>query len=399
MPSNDVIEQNKLRVLVIDDTAICRKMVSEALSKLANVEVIGSANNGKLALWKMAKLRPDLVTLDIEMPEMNGLEVLKQMLKDFPDTGAIVISSLVEKGNDIAIKALELGAFELITKPDAGTLDENRDVLLRSLGPLIKAFIRRRDIRKILKSETHSSSACDSGIQTSIHPCATESFHEAIKALPSRYPRPDIVGIGISTGGPQALSQTIPLLPADLGLPVLIVQHMPPNFTKALAKSLNAKSALSVEEASDGKIIMPNEVLIAPGGKQMSVVACSDGIHKMIKLTDDPPENGCRPSADYLFRSMAQEYRGRAMGVIMTGMGADGTKGLTAMKQNGSVIIAQNAATCVVYGMPKIAVDAGIVDAIVPLDKIALEITRAARQPQKAPTHTIVHINGAHSLI
>ncbi len=186
----------------------------------------------------------------------------------------------------------------------------------------------------------------------------------------------EIIGIGISTGGPNALTKMIPMLPKELKVPVLIVQHMPPMFTASLAKSLDSKSELEVREAADGDILEPGKILIAPGGKQMKIVAGADGISRKIKITDDPPENSCKPSVDYLFRSIAQYYVGRATGVIMTGMGSDGSKSLAQMKKNGSTVIAQNKETCTVYGMPKGPTESGTADIIAPLEEIAREIVK-----------------------
>jgi len=183
-----------------------------------------------------------------------------------------------------------------------------------------------------------------------------------------------IVGIGISTGGPNALAQMLPKLPGDIGVPVVVVQHMPPMFTQSLAKSLNAKCALEVHEAVNGEALTPNKIYIAPGGKQMKIVAGPDGRQRVIKITDDAPENSCKPSVDYLFRSIAELYVGRATGVIMTGMGSDGTAGLTQMRNSGAFIIAQDEASCVVFGMPKEPIQKGIVDVVAPLDQISRAI-------------------------
>ena len=191
--------------------------------------------------------------------------------------------------------------------------------------------------------------------------------------------KPEIVGIGVSTGGLKALAQMMPQLPPNLKVPILIVQHMPPIFTQSLAMSLNSKCPFEVREAIDGEPVQPNIAIIAPGGKQMKVVAGVDGKSRIVRITDDPPENSCKPSVDYLFRSIAQHYVGRSAGVIMTGMGTDGNIGLKLMKRNGSIIIAQDEATCVVYGMPKEAVENGIADIIAPLDRIAEEICRSIK--------------------
>jgi two-component system chemotaxis response regulator CheB len=192
--------------------------------------------------------------------------------------------------------------------------------------------------------------------------------------------RPEVVAIGISTGGPHALTSMLPGLPDDLNLPILIVQHMPSAFTRSLAEGLDARSALMVKEAVQGETIERNIVYIAPGGRQMKVGLAPDGTRRIIVLTDDPPENNCKPSVDYLFRSVAEHYAGQAIGVIMTGMGSDGTTGLGVMKETGSVVIAQDEASSVVFGMPREAIERGVVDIIAPLDRIATEILRITRR-------------------
>jgi two-component system chemotaxis response regulator CheB len=366
-----MINDKCLRVLVVDDTIVYRKIVSDVLAELPDVEVVGTASNGKIAMSKIATLKPDLLTLDIEMPEMDGLEVLARIKAETPDIDAIMLSSLTQKGSDMTIKALELGAFDFVPKPQSGSREENKKAIAFALAPMLKAFARRQVMRSILKGKSVPSEpavynkAADHS-KGLVQPMKTITRQKGMTS--------EIVGIGISTGGPNALAQMMTRLPADLGVPVLIVQHMPPVFTQSLAASLNSKCALQVREAVDGETIRPNTALITPGGKQMRVVAGADGKSRIVRITDDPPENSCKPSVDYLFRSIAYHYVGRATGVIMTGMGSDGTLGVKLMKRNGATIIAQNEATCVVYGMPKEPIEAGIVDVIAPLDKIADEI-------------------------
>jgi two-component system chemotaxis response regulator CheB len=366
-----MINDKCLRVLVVDDTVVYRKIVGDVLAELPDVEVVGTASNGKIAMSKIATLKPDLLTLDIEMPEMDGLAVLTRIKAETPDIGAIMLSSLTQKGSDMTIKALELGAFDFVPKPQNGSREENKKAIAVALAPMLKAFARRQVMRSILKGKSGPSEAAVYK-KTAVH---SEGVVQPIKAITrQKGMKSEIVGIGISTGGPNALAQMMIKLPADLGVPVLIVQHMPPVFTQSLATSLNSKCALEVREAVDGETIRPNTALITPGGKQMRVVAGADGKSRIVRITDDPPENSCKPSVDYLFRSIAYHYVGRATGVIMTGMGSDGTLGLKLMKRNGATIIAQDEATCVVYGMPKEPIEAGIVDVIAPLDKIADEI-------------------------
>jgi two-component system, chemotaxis family, protein-glutamate methylesterase/glutaminase len=374
--------KKKIKVLVVDDTIVYRKAVSDIMEELPEVELVGVAHNGKIAMSKIATLKPDLLTLDIEMPEMNGLEVLAELQKRQLGIGAIMLSTLTNDGSDMTMRALELGAFDFILKPQSKSLAEGKGEIKRLIHPMIQAFARskvaptllgRKEIltkqRPVLRKI--GSGAGSIPLQTS----------QALKSspAPARKGKSEIVTIGISTGGPNALTQMLPKLPGDLGVPVVIVQHMPPIFTKSLAQSLDKKCALTVKEAEDGESLKNNVVYIAPGGKQMKLIASNDGKNRLIKITNDPPENSCKPSADYLFRSVGDYYVGRTTAVIMTGMGSDGTKGLEILRNKGSYIIAQNEETCVVYGMPKAPIEAGLVDVVTPLNKIADEIVKSVR--------------------
>lgn len=360
-------------MLVVDDTIVYRKIVSDVLKEMPEIEVIGSANNGKIALSRIASLKPDLVTLDIEMPEMSGIEVLEHLKENSDAPGIVMLSTLTKKGSEMTIKALELGAFDFIPKPDAGTMAENLIKVKESLEPVIKAFKRQKKLRIKLQGKFP-------GKTTPLKPVIKASSHEKRFRGKIRKSASEIIAIGISTGGPNALAKMVPMLSPKLNVPVLVVQHMPPLFTASLAKSLNAKCPLEVKEAVNGEPVLPNRMYIAPGGKQMKIIAGADGKTRNIKITDDPPENSCKPSADYLFRSVSEHYIGRATGVIMTGMGSDGTKGLDLMKKNGSFVIAQNQETCTVYGMPKAPIETGLSDIIVPLDKIADEINKTVKK-------------------
>ena len=354
---------NPLKVLVVDDTIVYRKIVSDVLAELPDVEVIGTAHNGKSALLKIKTLKPDLITLDIEMPEMNGLETLEAMQREAPGVGAIMLSTLTQEGGIMTMRALELGAFDFIPKPQSGTMAANKEAVRIAIEPMLKAFSRSYHIRTLLKK---------TGQVPSPAPAVRKPVGRLIRTNTMKIlGNASIIGIGISTGGPNALAKMLPKLPGDIGVPIVIVQHMPPVFTQSLAKSLDGKCALSVREASHGEPLKPNIVYIAPGGKQMKIVAGGDGRQRVIKITDDPPENSCKPSVDYLFRSLAEHYVGRATGVIMTGMGSDGTAGLRLMKNAGATIIAQEESSCVVFGMPKEPIESGIADMVAPLDKIA----------------------------
>ncbi len=352
-----------LKALIVDDSAMHRKIVQDVLETFPYIEVVGVAQNGKIALSKAVAFKPDLLTLDIEMPEMDGLEVLERLRHEVPEAVAIVFSAFTTEGARITLRALELGAFDFIPKPSAGNLMENRERFKTAIAPMLKALLRSKRTKPSVK-------------EASVYPKSqifTDPGHIRLRrhSVISK-----AVAIGISTGGPVALAKLIPDIPADIGVPIFIVQHMPPMFTDALAAKLNSLGGISVKEAINGEVICANTVYIAPGGKQMKVAALYPGNLLAIQVTDDPPENNCKPSVDYLFRSIARHYGKYATGVIMTGMGCDGTEGLKLMKQNGAMIIAQDESTCAVYGMPRKPVEIGIVDVIAPLDLIAGEICR-----------------------
>jgi two-component system chemotaxis response regulator CheB len=369
-----------LKVLVVDDTVVYRKIVSDVLKELPDVEVVGTAHNGKAALLKIKTLKPDLLTLDIEMPEVNGIEVLDQIRNSNIQVGAVMLSTLTQEGGAMTMRALELGAFDFIPKPQEGSMAKNKDAIKASLGPILRAFARNLSIKGML-SKTKTI-----GLKRT-------PKRRDYKRLKTIQGNASIIAIGISTGGPNALAQMLPKIPSDIGVPIVIVQHMPPLFTQSLAKSLDNKCAISVREAKNGEPLRPNVAYVAPGGKQMKIVAGADGRTRNIKITDAPPENSCKPSADYLFRSVADHFVGRATGVIMTGMGSDGTKGLKTMKNSGAVIIAQNEATCVVFGMPKEPIESGTADIVAPLDRIADEILNTVsyknRKSSKSSSHRV----------
>jgi two-component system chemotaxis response regulator CheB len=362
-----------LRVLIVDDTVLFRRIISDALSGAPGIEVVGTASNGRLAMARIAALQPDLVTLDIEMPEMNGIEVLEAMTAAGSKAGVIMLSSLTVRGGEMTVRALDLGAFDFLTKPEGGTAETNLALLQTRLLPMIRAFERRREIRAILRGESPGSPP----------PVATPVLRVAAPVPRTvRGPRrtgPPFVLIGVSTGGPGALAKLLPALPADLGAPVFIVQHMPALFTQPLAVSLDKKSAIRVKEAQDGEAAQPNWAYVAPGGRQMKLTAGPQG-EIILRITDDPPENGCQPAADYLFRSAALHFPGRSIAAILTGMGRDGTEGLRMLKRGGCFSIAQDEASCVVFGMPKEAIQAGVVDTVAPLDMIGAAIVQSVRE-------------------
>jgi len=285
-----------------------------------------------------------------------------------------MISSLTVRGGERTMKALDLGAFDFITKPEGASSEQNLATIRQSLVPLLKAYSDQKEIKDTLRGRYVPS---QQGISAKTDPAprariTTERNTGRQKA--------EIIGIGVSTGGPNALARMMPLLPDDLNVPILIVQHMPPLFTQSLAESLNAKCSFRVKEAENGEPVLPNTAYIAPGGKQMKIALGPNASTKIIHITDDPAENYCKPSVDYAFRSLAHHFMGRSTGVILTGMGHDGVIGLRLMKRHGSTVIAQDQTSCVVFGMPKEAIEAGVVDIIAPLDLIAQEIVRTVRQ-------------------
>jgi len=367
-----------VRVLVVDDAVLFRRVLADVLASLPGVEVVGSASNGKLALEKVRELKPDILTLDIEMPEMDGLAVLDALLRSgAPKVEVIVVSALSHRGGELTMRALEKGAFDFITKPDSASPEQAREQMLRELTPRIRALAHRLEVRAILRGGSNSPRP----------PLPKPAFRpEPLPESPSindigrrmqrisNPAKPEMVLIGVSTGGPNALAEILPTIPKDIGVPILIVQHMPPIFTISLAERLAGKCSLRVKEAAHGDHPEPNTVYIAPGGRQMRLGTGSE-MQPVIEITDDPPENNCRPSVDYLFRSAASRFPGRAMAVILTGMGSDGTLGLRLLKRHGCYVIAQDEPSCVVYGMPKAALDAGVVDVVLPLESIAGRIS------------------------
>ena len=362
-----------IRVLVADDSVVFRRVVSDALAGLAEVEVIGTAANGRLALSRIAALKPDLMTLDVEMPELNGIEVLEQMRASGLHTGVIVLSSLTARGGELTVRALELGAFDFLTKPEGGTPQQNVELLRGSLWPLIQAFARQRATR-----------GPSPGWTPKPPPPRVSAPPPPRAPLAATGPRTKspLVLIGVSTGGPAALAALLPALPASLNAPVFIVQHMPPMFTQPLAASLAAKCAIPVKEAVDGECARSGYAYLAPGGSHMKLTRGPRG-EVVIRITGDPPENNCRPAVDYLFRSAALQFPGRSIAVILTGMGHDGTLGLRLLKRGGCLSIAQDEASCVIFGMPKEAIQAGVVDLVTPLDGIADAIVHAVSEARQ----------------
>ncbi len=347
-----------IRVLVVDDTAIYRKIVSDILRELPGVEVVGTAVNGQIALEKIRELKPDAVTLDVEMPVLNGVEVLRELRRERNSIQAIMLSAFTSEGAEATTQALRLGALDFVLKPTGDSPAESNAWLRARLSERIGALIASR-----------AAGAAPTSSAPRVDPPVSRRVVVPMAAVGTT--RPEIVVLGISTGGPEALNKLLPQLPADLAAPILLVQHMPPLFTKSLADDLNQRCKLNVFEAVDGHIARPGEVIIAPGGKQMNVEKSEWG--PVIRITDDPPENSCRPAVDYLFRAAAHHYGQAVLAIVMTGMGNDGTLGCRLLKRRGAQIMAQNKESCVVFGMPSLLVEEGLADVVGPIGEIARE--------------------------
>ncbi len=343
----------KHRVLVVDDSAVMRRLVSEGLGGDPEMEVVATASNGALALDGIARLSPDLVTLDIEMPEMNGLEALAQIRRRWPQLPVIMFSTLTERGAEATLEALSQGANDYVTKPSSASAGQAPQVIRRELAPRIKALCSSRNlqVRRAALARRLPASVGTAGRR-----------------------RTEVVAIGSSTGGPNALTCLLSALPAQLRVPLLIVQHMPPLFTRFLAERLASKCPFPVREAEEGAVVLPGEAWIARGDYHLALVR--EGTQVKMRLTQQPPENSCRPSVDVLFRSVAEVYGSGAMAVVLTGMGQDGLLGARNLRNCGAEIIVQDEATSVVWGMPGYIAREGLADAVLPLPQIAPEITR-----------------------
>lgn len=346
-----------LKVLVVDDAAIYRKIVAETLRSMPDVEVVSAAANGRAALDKIQELRPDLITLDVEMPELDGVQLLRRLRVLDRRVGVVMLSAFTSGGAATTMEALSLGAFDFVLKPSGPDVAANHALLAAELTEKVAAFHARR--RRALPAQSG--------------PSITTAAEGDVKRSP-----PEVVCLGISTGGPEALGKMLPQLPADLPVPMFVVQHMPPLFTKSLADDLDKRCRLRVSEGVDSQLVGPGEIVIAPGGRHMRIERQPP--HFVVRLSDDPPENSCRPAVDYLFRSAAKICGARTLAVIMTGMGSDGTKGLRELKRLGAPIIAQDEATCVVFGMPAQPIAEALVDVVAPLNKIAEQITLFTRR-------------------
>jgi len=356
-----------LRVLVVDDSAVIRRVVREVVAADPELEVAGVAANGKIALAMVDQCSPDVVIMDIEMPEMDGVTAVREIRRNHPKLRVIMFSNLTERAALATLDALAAGADDYVTKPsNAQSVTEGSERIREQLVPKIKALCGRRLRQTIIRSP----------IQLSASPKLI---------LPSS--KIEVVAIGASTGGPNALAEIMPRIPGDFPVPILIVQHMPPVFTAFLAERLAASAQIPIKEASPNARVEPNHAWIAPGDFHMTVVP--EALQTHLAMDQRPPQNSCRPSVDVLFRSVAEVFGSRSLAVVLTGMGQDGLRGCEYIHEAGGQIVVQDEATSVVWGMPGAVANAGIADRILPLAAIAEEIIRSVTarrclQPESA---------------
>ena len=356
MPIRDTLRPGeKIRVLVVDDSVVVRRLISRVVEEDPCLELAGTARDGRDALSKITLLRPHVVTLDVEMPELDGIATLRKIMEMHLDVRVIMLSSLTAKGSQTTVDALMLGASDYVTKPQGDAAGHAFESLAVELVEKIRALFHSL-INHPLPG----------------HSAALVQMPPALLAAAAALQRPEVFAIGVSTGGPSALTEALPAIPKDFRLPIVITQHMPPLFTHILAERLSKICQIPVVEAKEGMIASPGQALIAPGDFHMRLVR--DGHDLAVRLDQGPQENSCRPAVDVMLRSIAECCKGRAIVAILTGMGQDGLVGVRQLKDLGASIIAQDAATSVVWGMPGAIVSANLADAVLPLARIVPEV-------------------------
>ncbi|MDR2175445.1 MAG: chemotaxis response regulator protein-glutamate methylesterase [Synergistaceae bacterium] len=348
------MNDSKVRVLIVDDSVLMRKLLGIILTSDSRIEIVGTAKDGVDGLAKVRALSPDVVTLDVDMPNKDGLEMLEEMMKTHP-LPVIMVSSLTQEGAQVTLKALSLGCVDFVAKPSGTFSLDSRDVAADLIAKVIMAkSARLHSLPKVRGAETPKPAA------------------------PRRLGRREIVAVAASTGGPMALHQLMADLPGDFPVPIVITQHMPKEFTASFAKRLDSASELSVAEAAEGMQLRPGLAVVAPGGSHLIVKRRIPG-GAFCGLSDAPPVLSVKPSANIMFSSVAEEFGGNVVGVILTGMGRDGTDGAAVLRSKGAYIIAESQETCVVYGMSKAAAEAGVVDELLPLTDIAEALVRCVK--------------------
>ncbi|HHW03225.1 MAG TPA: chemotaxis response regulator protein-glutamate methylesterase [Thermoanaerobacterales bacterium] len=364
----------KIRVIVVDDSAFMRKYISDMINTQQDMEVVGTAKDGAEAVEKARTLVPDVITMDVEMPKKSGLEALKEIMELDECFQVIMLSGLTVRGSSITMEALSLGAFDFVQKPSGFTYFKIDSIKHELVEKIRYAGARRKKLRdernswsSFKKLLQHRTGSQEDRAEPGCSP--VQDSKEAMIILKSSK-RIEAAALGASTGGPKVLYDVITSLPGDIRIPVFVVQHMPAGFTRAFAERLNSNSSLAVVEAADGETIEPGKVYIAPGGYHMLV----DG--EKIKLDNAPPVHGVRPAVDKLFISAAKRYKEGLLCCVFTGMGKDGAAGVREVKAMGGIVLAQDEATSVVYGMPKAAYDTGCVDMVLPDTRIAEELIK-----------------------
>ncbi len=364
----------RIRVLVVDDSVVVRRLVSDVLSADPAIEVVGTAANGKVALAKIDQVNPDLITLDIEMPVMDGLQTLRELRKDHPVLPVVMFSTLTERGASATLDALELGASDYVTKPaNVGSVQASMEAVREQLVPRIRGLCRH---------VAGVAPAAPARVATA--PMATTPTTPTAAPAAPRSSRIDVVAIGASTGGPDALSTVLAALPGDLPVPVVIVQHMPPVFTRQFADRLDGKVALRVAEATTGMPVRPGHALVAPGDYHLRFRGDGRSGQVVAALDQGTPENYCRPAVDVMMRSVVDTWRGNVLAVVLTGMGSDGARGCADVVAAGGSVLVQDEASSVVWGMPGAVVAAGLAPTVLPLAQVGpaiVERVRAANPP------------------
>ena len=368
-----------ISVLVVDDSVVIRRLISDALAEDPQIKVVGTAPNGRVALAKIEQLRPDLVTLDIEMPVLDGLSTLRELRKKDRLTPVVMFSTLTAAGAHATLDALAAGASDYVTKPsNVGSIGDSIRMVREELIPRIHALTERR-LRRPGTAPTRPARTAGTVAPARVAPAAPVGTPTApARTRKVRNEVIDVIALGCSTGGPDALSQLLKALPDSLGVPVVVVQHMPPVFTKMFAERLDRTVPMRVVEAVADTPLQAGTVYIAPGDLHMEIAR--SGAMVVTRLHSGPPENFCRPAVDVLFRSVARVYGGNVLGVVLTGMGQDGKRGCEPLAAAGAEIVVQDEATSVVWGMPGAVANAGLADAVLPLLEIAPHlISRTAR--------------------
>jgi two-component system, chemotaxis family, protein-glutamate methylesterase/glutaminase len=363
-----------LRILIVDDSALYRQLIGNVLRDLPGITVVGTAKNGAEAWTMVQERQPDLLTLDVRMPDVDGIEVLRRLRQNRSPAAAIMLSSLTANGAQTTTDALLEGAFDFIHKPSGPDAGQNRSTLRDELAEKIAAYRASRPAGRSRRPPPAHEAPAERRLD--------HSNRGERESGPSRQTNVAALLIGTSTGGPAALGQLLPTLPGDFPVPILIVQHMPAGYTHSLAERLNQRSELEVVEACDGMPVEAGFAYIAPGGRQLKVQRVGGRV--LVQIRDDPPENRCRPSIDYLFRAAAEVYAGKVVALVMTGMGRDGTEGCRSVKERGGLVIAQHPDGCTVYGIPKAVIDAELADQILPLNQLPAAVIRAVRAPRIA---------------